>query len=272
MIENPPGLNARKDSGAARDRDRKRDKQKFSQKILGRKPSLKDEAGNTEGSMSSEKQPEMPQMPSFPSHSNVSNIKNMPAPYGLPDHGPLLPERSRAESRDVHVQTAQVFGRNDASLARRSRNQKTLPGHNDPDVVAQGAAIGRRERRDWERRYNRDQSSDRRADSEPDSQAKQSSLGSNGLPTGTKTSFLDNVRSSGSKAATGAKARGKGFWGKLSRSHSSHERDAASKSQLSVPPVLTTLNLPLVEQTRLTRISKRLEESKDKTEWVSEFR
>jgi hypothetical protein len=88
-------------------------------------------------------------------------------------------------------------------------------------------------------------------------------VGSNGLPSGGSNSFLHNIRSSGSRAADGVNRARKGIFGKLTRSGSSHEREAPPKE----PYELKVINLPLVQQTRLTRISKRLEKSKDKTEF-----
>jgi hypothetical protein len=56
---------------------------------------------------------------------------------------------------------------------------------------------------------------------------------------------------------------GKGFFGKITRSGSSNEREIVTDDNY----VCTTINLPLVKQTRKTRIAQRLELSKDKTEF-----
>jgi hypothetical protein len=72
--------------------------------------------------------------------------------------------------------------------------------------------------------------------------------------------FLSNFKD---KATDGIGRAGKGIF-KLVRSGSSHEKE---------PPALDAhyenkiINLPLVAQTRKTRISKRLEDSRDKTEY-----
>ncbi len=61
----------------------------------------------------------------------------------------------------------------------------------------------------------------------------------------------------------------KGLFGKSSRSGSTTEREQAIDDEHYVVKVL---NLHLVEQARLTRISKRLEHSRDKTEfWMPAF-
>jgi hypothetical protein len=90
--------------------------------------------------------------------------------------------------------------------------------------------------------------------------SKPSTLGTNGAP---NSSFIHNIRSSGSRAAEGMIKARKGLFGKLGRSASSHERELAPKE----PYELKVITLPLIEQTRRTRISKRLEKSKDKTEF-----
>ncbi|KKA29426.1 hypothetical protein TD95_002680 [Thielaviopsis punctulata] len=72
---------------------------------------------------------------------------------------------------------------------------------------------------------------------------------------------------SGSRAAD---IFGRGFFGsKTTRQNSTTEREPVVDDENYVVKVI---NLPLVEQTRMTRISKRLEESRDKTEfWMPAF-
>lgn len=65
-----------------------------------------------------------------------------------------------------------------------------------------------------------------------------------------------------------AESIGKGLFGKAGRSASTTERDPVDDEHY----VLKVINRPLIEQARLTRISKRLEESRDKTEfWMPAF-
>ena len=56
---------------------------------------------------------------------------------------------------------------------------------------------------------------------------------------------------------------GKNFLNKIGRSGSSNAREVVEDENY----VFSIINLPLVEQTRITRIAKRLEDSKDKTEF-----
>lgn len=66
-----------------------------------------------------------------------------------------------------------------------------------------------------------------------------------------------------------AETIGKGLFGKGGRSGSTSDKENVIDDEHYV---LKIINLPLVEQTRLTRISKRLEESRDKTEfWMPAF-
>ncbi|KAI0176032.1 hypothetical protein GGR52DRAFT_539167 [Hypoxylon sp. FL1284] len=83
---------------------------------------------------------------------------------------------------------------------------------------------------------------------------------------GNGSTFFTGLRSSGSRAAD---MISKGLFGRSGRSASTSDRDAAVDDEHYV---LKVINLPLVEQTRLTRISKRLEDSRDKTEfWMPAF-
>jgi hypothetical protein len=56
----------------------------------------------------------------------------------------------------------------------------------------------------------------------------------------------------------------KGIFGKLGRSSSNHETPTLVTNE---PYVCKVIHKPLIEQTRLTRISSRLEQSRDKTEF-----
>lgn len=80
---------------------------------------------------------------------------------------------------------------------------------------------------------------------------------------GTGVAFLSNLKSSGTKAADGIGKAGKGIFGKFSRHASGGEKETPADEHY----VCSVITLPLVEQTRLTRISKRLEQSRDKTEF-----
>ncbi|KAI9756503.1 MAG: Rhodanese- sulfurtransferase [Chaenotheca gracillima] len=92
---------------------------------------------------------------------------------------------------------------------------------------------------------------------------KHSSSFSSSFRDGTGASLLSGLRNSSTKAADGLGKAGKGIFGKLTRSGSSGEKEIVSDENY----VCHVITLPLVEQTRRTRIGKRLEHSKDKTEF-----
>ncbi len=74
---------------------------------------------------------------------------------------------------------------------------------------------------------------------------------------------------SGLKNSKAAGILGRGFFGGGGRSESAQHKEPVVDDEHYV---LKVINLPLVEQTRLTRISKRLEDSRDKTEfWMPAF-
>lgn len=75
-------------------------------------------------------------------------------------------------------------------------------------------------------------------------------------------SFSKTLKNTSSKAADGLGKAGK-FFVKISRSGSTNSRETHDDAVY----ILQVIRLPLVEQTRRTRIAKRLEDSKDKTEF-----
>lgn len=78
--------------------------------------------------------------------------------------------------------------------------------------------------------------------------------------------FLANLRNGATK---GAGALSKGLFGKSGRSGSTTEKEVVVDDEHYQ---LKVINMPLIEQTRLTRISKKLEDSRDKTEfWMPAF-
>lgn len=79
----------------------------------------------------------------------------------------------------------------------------------------------------------------------------------------TGSTLFTNLKQSSSGAADRLGRAGKGFFGKITKSNSIHEREMVTDDNY----ICSVINLPLVEQTRRTRISKRLEASKDKTEY-----
>lgn len=80
---------------------------------------------------------------------------------------------------------------------------------------------------------------------------------------GARAHLMTNLKNTSTRAADGLGKAGKGILGKITRSGSSNGKEGTEEE----PYVCSTINLPLIEQTRRTRIAKRLEDSKDKTEF-----
>ena len=82
---------------------------------------------------------------------------------------------------------------------------------------------------------------------------------------GSTLQILSNIGQTGKGVGDRIGKVGKGFFGKITRSGSSNERETLTLTDDNY--TCTTINLPLVKQTRKTRIARRLELSKDKTEF-----
>lgn len=80
---------------------------------------------------------------------------------------------------------------------------------------------------------------------------------------GASAALFNNLKQSSSGAADRLGKAGKGFFGKITRSGSTNEREFLSDDNY----ICTVINLPLIQQARRTRIAKRLEDCRDKTEF-----
>jgi len=75
--------------------------------------------------------------------------------------------------------------------------------------------------------------------------------------------LMHNIKNTSTRAAGDVGRAGKGFFAKLTRSGSATEKEAHVEENY----VFKVINLPLVEQTRITRITPRMENARDKTEF-----
>jgi hypothetical protein len=80
---------------------------------------------------------------------------------------------------------------------------------------------------------------------------------------GASAAIFSNLKSSSSGAADRIGKAGKGFFGKITRSGSTNERELITDDSYTC----SVINLPLIEQARKTRIAKKLENCRDKTEF-----
>lgn len=79
---------------------------------------------------------------------------------------------------------------------------------------------------------------------------------------GARAHLMTNLKNTSTRAADGLGKAGKGILGKITRG-GSYGKEGIEEE----PYVCSIINLPLIEQTRRTRIAKRLEDCKDKTEF-----
>ncbi|KAI1593672.1 rho gtpase activator protein [Pyrenophora tritici-repentis] len=154
----------------------------------------------------------------------------------------------------------------------RTKLNKAPPGQLSPDIAASWATNGEgngmpmksapmdKDRQDGSKQIPRDD--DQRRD-----KAEQISLASNSYNSYNESKGHNFI----SKLGSGARNMGekmdsarKGVFGKLGRSSSNHESQTPVTNE---PYVCKIIHKPLIEQTRLTRISTRLEQSRDKTEF-----
>lgn len=92
----------------------------------------------------------------------------------------------------------------------------------------------------------------------------QSSLASGSYNESRGAALMSSLGSGARKMGERMETARKGMFGKLGRSSSNHERELQIPKE---PYQFKVIHLGLIEQTRLTRISQRLEDSRDKTEF-----
>jgi hypothetical protein len=95
-------------------------------------------------------------------------------------------------------------------------------------------------------------------------QVEQGSLTSSSYNESRGATLMSSIGSGARKVGGKMDSARKGIFGKLGRSSSNHETPTLVTNE---PYVCKIIHKPLIEQTRLTRISSRLEQSRDKTEF-----
>lgn len=167
------------------------------------------------------------------------------------------PKPSLPKKLDLNVPTAS------SRDPQFSEPMKTAPLRNDHRERAFGESVGSTQRN---RSADRPSvPSERGQESFPprNNRAGGSLANSNSFKEATGTALLSNLHQTGKGAADRLGKAGKGLLGRITRSGSGHERELVTDDNYTC----TTLNLALVKQTRRTRIARRLEFSKDKTEF-----
>lgn len=179
------------------------------------------------------------------------------APRTDPNVGPVAPAPLhtapiQAHDRSFRDMMSSAARNHSADRAQSQQSQQSHQAHQAQDIsVSKSREPGRDHGREVGRDYERDHS-----------RGHASSIRDNG-----GSAFFSGLKNSSSKAAD---MISKGLFGKAAKGGLvDREREPAVDDEHYV---LKVINLPLVEQTRRTRISKRLEESRDKTEfWMPAF-
>lgn len=194
--------------------------------------------------------------------------KNKPKPFGLLGRNRSLKEQEEA-------------GGKDSSAMKDSDSEKSSTHHGLHPMKTATAPLEPYDRslRNVVNSSSRNQSADRalprdvpgnNKDARNDKEQNRSHPSSYREPSG--SNFFTGLKNSGAWAFD----MGKQFFAKTTRSGSSstsHPNYASAADYVDDEHyVLKVINLPLIEQTRRTRISKRLEDSRDKTEfWMPSF-
>ena len=223
----------------------------------------------------------------------VGTLANSDSPISGTPTGDLATKKSRARfgflnrTNSTHLDNSEAarkakskFEMTDARVERQDYTREQTYDRGSPldDSRAPRTAPLQQERDPGFQSMMNSAARNRSADRKPSPQRHQiisppasSSNPSQRLTVSTSTVFRDGagsnlfsktLKNTSSKAADGLGKAGK-FFVKISRSGSTNSKEHNDDAIY----VLQVIRLPLVEQTRRTRIAKRLEDSKDKTEF-----
>ncbi|KIW82902.1 hypothetical protein Z517_02145 [Fonsecaea pedrosoi CBS 271.37] len=250
----------------------------------GEKPNARSRASSKERSLHSlKKQGSTPELPKAVSSNGPSHDNEAPAP------AEIFPPQATVEPAPAAKKTKSKFG---GILARTKtvRMEETAPKqkHPPPNHLQLDTSNSANDHADTSPRTApikfdhrdrafgpesgatvRNRSVDRQARDDFHSMKRDRQTGnipvSHSFRDGSTLQILSNLGQTGKGVGDRLGKAGKGFFGKITRSGSSNEREPATVTDDNY--VCTTINLPLVKQTRKTRIARRLESSKDKTEF-----
>ncbi|KAF7893332.1 uncharacterized protein EAF02_000870 [Botrytis sinoallii] len=208
--------------------------------------------------------------------NSINNRKNKPKQFSLlgrtrslrDDNSPAEPSPPKNNYLDPDLSTHQYTHTSSSSSVKTTTPARSDDDRNCREMSTPTNHRQRSEDRQHSRsRENRGKDSVRENTKEhtKDNGRNQSSFSTTFKEAGGHA-FFNNIKS---QATKGAGAIHKNLFGKGGRSGSSTHKEPSVDDEHYV---LKVINKPLVEQTRLTRISKRLEDSRDKTEfWMPSF-
>ncbi|TGO27333.1 hypothetical protein BPAE_0043g00050 [Botrytis paeoniae] len=212
--------------------------------------------------------------------NSINNRKNKPKQFNLlgrtrslrDDNSPAEPSPPKINYLDPDLSAHQ-----NTHTSSSSSVKTTTPARSDDDRNCREMSTPTNHRQRSEDRQHsrsrenrgkdsmRENTKDHTKDHMKDNSRNQSSFSTTFKEAGGHA-FFNNIKS---QATKGAGAIHKNLFGKGGRSGSSTHKEPSIDDEHYV---LKVINKPLVEQTRLTRISKRLEDSRDKTEfWMPSF-
>ena len=210
--------------------------------------------------------PELPRYNSGNSHVSHEHSNSTPAA----EQTQMLPPKTKPKSKLGGILTRTKTLRLDDSIKPRGAPQEQLhletqpsPQQSyEPPLKTAPIKSDHRERAfgtDSTGSTPRNRSADRYGRSEP--MAQRHPQPATSLPP--SHSFMSNIQHHGKGVGDRLGKAGKGLLGRITRSGSSNERELVNDDTY----VCSTINLSLIKQTRKTRIARRLELSKDKTEF-----
>ena len=212
--------------------------------------------------------PELPRYNSNNAHVSHEHSNSTPAAE-MPQ---MLPPKQKPKSKlGGMLSRTRTLKLDDAAKPSAGQQQLHLETHPDPKVVYEPplktpplktAPLNSDHR---QRAFGvdnqsspRNRSADRQGRGEPITQR---NIHAANLPP--SHSFVSNVQTHGKGMGDRLGKMGKGLFGRMTRSGSSHERELVTDDTY----VCSVINLSLIKQTRKTRIARRLELSRDKTEF-----
>lgn len=261
---------------------------------IGEKPNARSRASSKDRSLHSvKKQGSTPELPKAGSSNGTANGNSQPpASEPTPTHGPVhTPVNAPTEPASSLKKPKSKFGGILARTKTVKMEENTTPKqkppvpshlqvettHSSVDLLDETSPKTAPVKSDYrERAFGgesgasiRNRSVDRQARDDSHSMRKERQPAnlppSHSFRDGSTLQILSNLGQTGKGVGDRIGKAGKGFFGKITRSGSSNERETPTITDDNY--TCTTISLPLVKQTRKTRIARRLEESKDKTEF-----
>lgn len=212
--------------------------------------------------------PELPRHHAGNSNTQILNENTSNAPVA--EQGQMAPPKQKGKSKLGGILTRTKTLKLDDGIKHRNQPSEQLhlethpnpqPAYEPPPKTAP-IEFDHRERAFGTESGSapRNRSADRYGRGEPMQRYPQST---GNVPPSHSFQLLSNIQHHGRGVGDRLGKAGKGLFGRITRSGSSTERELVTDDTY----VCSVINMPLIKQTRKTRIARRLETSKDKTEF-----